>query len=92
MQGSSVAFHLTQQESLLADAVARLQFGELLQVAYIQEPVALEQHVSVKTRNMILALRRVGGFNKVTIHEGEPTAAEYVTTVNGIQAIKKIKF
>lgn len=92
MQNDSVVCQFTEQEALLADAVAKVGFGELLNVVHVQEQVTREQRVVKQTYNMIVALRKIGVLNRITIHNGMPTVAEYSIPIHGITAIKKVKF
>ena len=80
-------------EMALLDDIEEVGFGELYQVCAGQDPPTRVIQLSERSANFIKALRALGNFKKVVIHEGEPSLAELDGhTSNGTACLKKIKF
>lgn len=86
---------LTSSEHSLLEDIQEIGYGELYAVAHdgSAEQFAAKAQVTPKQLNFIQALRKIGEFPKVVIHEGEPAQAEYpATTSRGRKCLIKIRF
>ena len=80
-------------EIALLDDIEEVGFGELYRVRSKQGPPTQIIQLSERSASFIKALRELGNFTKVVIHEGEPSLAELDGfTSNGTACLKKIKF
>jgi len=84
---------LSTSEAAILDDIEEVGFGELIDVLAETGTPCRKLTVDVKKAAFITALRRVKRFNKVIVHDSEPTAAEYFTvTENGRKCLKKMRF
>jgi hypothetical protein len=86
---------VTSSEHSLLEDIEEIGYGELHEVVHDGSAgqFAARAQVTPKQLNFIKALRRIGKFPKVVIHDSEPTQAEYpATTSRGRKCLIKIRF
>jgi hypothetical protein len=85
---------VSEQEAGLLEDIQEIGYGELYDIAL--PPLSgrkVTRTASRKAQALLKTLRRGVAFEKVVIHDSQPTAAEYRTqTEHGRSCLKKLRF
>lgn len=82
---------VSESEARLIDEIQDIGYGEIFNVQHEQGDKQVEVLVFSEFKSMLVALRKVKLFRRITIHDSVPTIGEY-TGINKHRFRKKIKF
>ena len=86
-------YTVSEAEAALVSEIDEICYGEILSVLAPKQAPDRDFIGTDRQINFLKALRREGKLDKVTIHDGEPTAAEIRgTSKNGFNFVRKLKF
>jgi len=86
-------FTVSEQEAILLQDIENVAFGEVFDVENCDAKPTRVLTVDDKAFNFIKNLRSIGTFAKVTVHDGLPSGAEYMSkTPSGLKCLRKIRF
>jgi hypothetical protein len=84
---------VTDEERKLIEDIQELRFGEIYEISLERGQVSAVIPLSEKQKQLLQALRQGRRIEKLTVHEGEPTAAEIKDkTKYGRDCLRKVRF
>lgn len=92
MEPPVVRYHATRQEIDLLEVIEEIGYGEIHSVTRIPgEPTEVIE-ITTRTRNFFVALKRIGKFRKILIHDREPAQAERHVCIKGYTGTARMRF
>lgn len=92
MEQPVVKYLATRQELDLLEVIEEIGYGEFYGVQRTQEEPSQAVEITPKTKNFLVALKRIGKFRKVIVHDSEPTQAEHHVLIRGYRGLAKMRF
>jgi hypothetical protein len=84
---------VTDEERKLIEDIQELRFGEIYEISLERKQMSAVMPLSEKQKQLLQALRQGRRIEKLTVHEGEPTAAEIKDkTKHGRDCLRKVRF
>ena len=85
---------ITSYERKLLELIEEVGYGEIYAVEQPPDPLPhlYEMEISDKTASFLKLVRQGETFDKVVIHDSEPSIAEKQGHLYGFRCLKKIKF
>jgi hypothetical protein len=92
MEQPVVKYLATRQELDLLEVIEEIGYGEFYGVQSTPEEPSQTVEITPRTKNFLLALKRIGRFRKVIVHDSEPTQAEHPVCIKGYRGLAKMRF
>ena len=92
MEQPVVKYLATRQEVDLLEVIEEIGYGEFYSVKRAQEEPSQTVEITARTKNFLIAPKRIGMFRKVIVHDSEPTQAEHHVCIRGYRALAKMRF
>lgn len=82
---------LSNTEKDLLRIIRKLEFGEAFELERQLAPAVSVEELQPKERAFI-ELARQRAIQRLIVHNGEPTSAEFPVSLDGIKCLKKVRF
>ena len=92
MEQPVIKYYATRQELDLLEVIEEIGYGEFYGVQSTREEPSQAVEITTKTKNFLVALKRIGNFRKVIVHDSEPTQAEHHVCIKGYRGLAKMRF
>lgn len=88
----SYSMKISLREYALLQAMSEIKYGEVFGVDPEPQPETIDLQISENFRSLLDILREGTSISVLTVHQGEPVAAEIDEKIKDFRCRKKVKF